>query len=283
MSLPPSSPTSSSTGTGGGTPPERSLALGSVPYLNARPLVEGLALEPGVTLVEDVPSALLARLRAGELDAALVSAVELFRRPTLGWVAGPAITSEGPVQSILLYLRVPPERIRTVALDSSSLSAAALTRICVADMLLVPNARFTHCSPDTPLDAIDADAVLRIGDPALSSTSDGRRVLDLGALWTDQTGLPFVYALWIVRPGTPAEPLCSLLHAARERGLPLRTALAEAFAAEHGLEPAACRAYLTERIGFELGAAERAGLAAFGRLAHTHGLVDSPVLPEALA
>ncbi|MHC4845179.1 MAG: menaquinone biosynthesis protein [Planctomycetota bacterium] len=266
-----------------GAAPTRGLNLGTVPYLNARPLVEGLDEQPGVELLADVPSALLARLRAGELDAALVSAVELFRLPALGWVAGPAITSEGPVQSILLYLRVPPEEIRTVALDRSSLSAAAMTRVCLSDLLLVPDATFTDCPPDVPLDAIDADAVLRIGDPALSTAPDGREVLDLGALWTEKTGLPFVYALWLVRPGVAAEPLGSQLRAAAERGLPRRAAMAEAFAAEHGLEVAACREYLTERIGFTLGPAERAGLEAFGRLAHVHGLVDTPVLPEHLA
>jgi chorismate dehydratase len=273
---PPSSPSTSGS-------PEDGLRLGTVPYLNARPLVEGLAEQPGVELVADVPSALLARLRAGELDAALVSAVELFRHPTLAWVAGPAITSDGPVQSILLYLRVPAEEIRTVALDRSSLSAAAMTRVCLSDLLLVPDATFTDCPPDAPLDAIDADAVLRIGDPALATSPDGRDVLDLGALWTSKTGLPFVYALWLVRAGVPAEPLGSLLRAAAERGMPRRAEMAEAFAAEQGLPAAACIAYLTERIGFTLGPAERAGLEAFGRLAHVHGLVDTPVLPEPLA
>jgi chorismate dehydratase len=217
------------------------------------------------------------------LDAALVSAVELFRNPPLAWIAGPAITSDGPVESILLYLRVPPERITSVALDSSSLSAAALTRICLEDLLLVRGARTTHVAPDVPLAEIDADAVLRIGDPALATAPQGRSVLDLGALWTDQTGLPFVYALWLVRPGMPAEPLTTLLHAARTAGLPRRAELAEAFAAERGLDPGRCRAYLTERIGFDLGPAERAGLAAFGQLAHVHGLVDTPVLPQPLA
>lgn len=276
--LPPDPPQAASS-----APSPRPLALGSVPYLNARPLVEGLAQEPGVSLIEDVPSALLARLRSGELDAALVSAVELFRKPELDWVEGPAITSDGPVQSILLYLRVPAESIRSVALDTSSLSAAALTRICLTDLLLVPDARFTHCAPEVPIESIDADAVLRIGDPALRTAPAGREALDLGALWTEKTGLPFVYALWLVRPGVPAEPLHSLLLAARTAGLARRAEMAESFAAEHELPVEACRTYLTERIGFTLGPAERAGLAAFGRLAHLHGLVDTPVLREPAA
>lgn len=74
------------------------LRLGTVPYLNALPLVEGLADEKGVQLVTAVPSRLAPMLRAGALDLALVSAVELFRDPPLGWIPGPAITSCGPVR-----------------------------------------------------------------------------------------------------------------------------------------------------------------------------------------
>ena len=66
--------------------------LGTVPYLNALPLVGGLADAPGVELVEELPSRLAPRLRSGELDLALVSSVELFRTPRLSWISGPAIT-----------------------------------------------------------------------------------------------------------------------------------------------------------------------------------------------
>ncbi|HZL99446.1 MAG TPA: MqnA/MqnD/SBP family protein, partial [Planctomycetota bacterium] len=99
--------------------------LGSVPYLNARPLVAGLDRERGVELSEAPPSELARQLRAGRLDAALASAVELLRDPPLGWIAGPAIASRGPVASILLFVRGPPAAVRSLALDRSSLTAAA--------------------------------------------------------------------------------------------------------------------------------------------------------------
>jgi chorismate dehydratase len=261
------------------------LRLGTVPYLNSRPLVAGLAAGPGITLEEAVPSELARRLRAGALDAALVSAVELFRAPPLSFVAGPAITSEGPVRSILLFLRCAPERVRSVGLDTSSRSAAALTRICLEEFLGARPRHYADVPPDAPLDALETDAVLRIGDPALAAPRDGHRyreALDLGEVWTAHTALPFVYALWLVRPGVPAEPLRARLLAARAAGLPQRDALADAFAARAGLPAAACRDYLQHAIGYDLGPAERAGLEAFGFLAHRCGLVDSPVVPEAL-
>jgi chorismate dehydratase len=270
------------------------LRLGTVPYLNAQPLVAGLDAQPGVVLERAVPSQLVDRLRAGALDAALVSAVELFRAPQLHHVAGPAITSCGPVRSILLFVRGAPERVRRLALDSSSRSAAALARICLSEFLGARALTVTECGPEQDLAATGADAVLRIGDPALAAaherglmgaparTRDGWHALDLGTVWTAHTGLPFVYALWLVRPTVPAGPLRERLLAAREAGLPQRDALADAFAARSGLPADACRTYLKECIGFDLGPAERAGLAAFGFLAHRHGLVASPVVPEAL-
>lgn len=268
------------------------MRLGSVPYLNARPLVEGLAQRPGVTLLEDVPARLPPRLRAGELDAALCSAVELFRAPPLAWLAGPAVTSEGAVRSILLFLRVAPSRVRSLALDRSSRSAAALACTCLSEFCGVTSARVFEVAPETPLAGVDADAVLRIGDPALAALCRdeagraGRVALDLGQLWTDRTALPFVYALWLARPDLPppqAAALRELLLAARAAGLPRRAALAREFAARAGLPADDCVQYIEQCIGYDLGDAEREGLALFGRLAHRWGLVDSPLLPEPLA
>jgi chorismate dehydratase len=269
-----------------------SFRLGTVPYLNGLPLLQGLDTRPDVALLPDVPARLAPRLRAGELDAALCSAVELFRRPALSWLSGPAITSEGPVRSILLFTRTAPERIRTLALDSSSRSAAALAVVCLAEFFDVTAPRVESCAPDAPLADLDADAVLRIGDPALAAANDGaaaragRGLLDLGELWTARTALPFVYALWLARAdlgAAAAQELRATLLAARAAGLPRRAELARAFATRNGLPEAACVDYLERCIGFELGDAEREGLACFGRFAHRWGLVDTPVLPEPLA
>jgi chorismate dehydratase len=259
------------------------LRLGTVPYLNALPLVEGLSGEPLVQLEQAVPSELARRLRAGALDAALLSSVELFREPPLTWVEGPAITSHGPVRSILLFLRGAASDVRRLALDRSSLSAAVLARVCLAEFMGVSDPEVTRCEPTDPLETIEADAVLRIGDPALRTAfPPGMRVLDLGALWTGSTGLPFVYALWVVHPGVPAQPLQRLVLTAREIGLERRDALAEGFARRQGVSEDESRSYLRENIGYAFGPDERRGLELYGRLAHSLGLVDMPELPEAL-
>jgi chorismate dehydratase len=258
------------------------LRLGSVPYLNARPLVAGLDRAPGVTLVEAPPAELARALRDGRLDAALASVVELLRAPAPGWIAGPAIASRGPVRSIRLYLRCAPEAVASLALDRSSRTAAALAQACFGEFFGT-RPRVADCDPAAPLGDLDADAVLRIGDPALTTAANGRQVIDLGELWTARTGLPFVWAVWLLRPGAPAAAVREAVLAARERGLPLRDEQAARFAREHGLDAGECRDYLARRIRYELGPDERRGLQAFARLAHAHGLVDTAELPEASA
>ena len=255
------------------------LRLGTVPYLNAAPLLGGLDARDDIELVHAVPSQLAPRLRAGELDAALVSAVELFRHPPLGWVRGPAITSYGAVESILLFLRTPPDGVRSLALDSASLSAAAMTQVCLREFLGARDVRVTTQPADIPLEQIDADAVLRIGDPALRTDPGSRTVLDMGSVWTRATGLPFVYALWLTRPDLPDEPVTSILAEARLTGLSQRPELASRFASSEGMSAERCLRYLTASIGYALGPDEQAGLARFGTLAHGCGLTDRPDLP----
>ena len=260
--------------------------LGSVPYLNARPLVAGLDAAPGVVLTEAPPSELTRQLRAGRLDAALASAVELLRGAPLGWIAGPAIASRGPVRSILLFLRGAPAAVATLALDRSSLTAAALAQVCLLEFLGADKPQVTTCDPRAPLASIDADAVLRIGDPALTTAPGDRQALDLGALWTERTGLPFVWAVWLVRAQAPAAELAAIrdaVLAARARGLPQRDELARRFAAAQGLDADFCRDYLRRNIHFDLGHDEHEGLSAFARLAHRHGLVDRSAIPEPAA
>jgi chorismate dehydratase len=256
--------------------------LGTVPYLNALPLVDGLRDGPDVDLVEELPSRLAPRLRAGDLDLALVSSVELFRAPRLGWIAGPAITSEGDVRSILLYLRVPVGDVRTLALDTSSLSAAAMSQVCLRSFFGIPAPQLLPAPPEQPLDEIAGDAILRIGDPALRTPPGRLDVLDLGGVWTEHTGLPFVYALWLTRPDLDGAAVAPLLAEAAAQGLANRHVLADRFADQYGMERKCCRDYLDDNIGYQLGARELEGLVTYGRLAHGLGLVDHADLPHSV-
>jgi predicted solute-binding protein len=231
------------------------LRIGCVPYLNAKPLLEGL---------EDVlllpPADLVGLLTSGKLDVALLPAIEVLRRG-LSFVPGVAIASPGKTDSVRLYHRVPVREIRRVALDRNSRTSNMLTRILLAKRYGV-RPGFVVRDPSKRLSWKGVDAVVTIGDT--SFRREGIPFLDLGSEWKALTGKPFVYALWAHRPGHPkTKEIVATLRAAKARGVKVIPAIAKRESARLRRSPAFCRRYLTENITFDLGAAERAGLRRF--------------------
>jgi chorismate dehydratase len=239
------------------------LTLGSVPYANGRPLLDGLAERPGVRLILDRPSALARRLAAGEMDAALLPSVEVFRDTRLVIVPEGCIASRGPVASVSLFHREPLRPGLRVLLDSSSRTSAVLVRLLLDGPLGAPGASYGECGPETDPRRADADAVLLIGDAALALDRSGLRETDLGAAWTAWTGLPFVWAVWAARDGEAARAAAPLLREARARGRGRMAAIVGEEASRLGIPRAAMDRYLTVHIRHELGAEERRGLDRF--------------------
>ena len=228
------------------------LRVGSVPYLVARPLTFGLEAEPGIELVQEVPSRLVERLREGSLDVALASSVELFRRDGYRILPSHGIVADGEVWSVKLYSRRPLPAVRSVSLDVASRSAAALVRALLAAW--TPH-RIEY--RDLPAGADGAgqgtDAFLRVGDVALAEAAPaGFEEVDLARAWKELTGFPIVFALWIVRPGADLGGLEKAFVKAARRGLKERPALAEAAATASGLPADLLRKYLCEVCRYDL-------------------------------
>jgi predicted solute-binding protein len=235
------------------------IRIGCVPYLNAKPLLEGL---DGVLLLP--PADLVGRLVSGALDVALLPAIEVLRRG-LAHVPGIAIASPGRTDSVRLHHAVPVGEILRVALDRNSRTSNMLTRILLEKRHgLRPT--YVLRDPTKGLSFKAVDAVVTIGD---TSFRPGKTpFLDLGSEWKAFTGRPFVYALWAHRPGHPkAREIAKLLKAAKKRGTSRIPEIARREAARLKLTPAYCRKYLTDSITYDLGAAERAGLRLFGKYA----------------
>lgn len=235
------------------------IRIGCVPYLNAKPLIEGL---DDVLLLP--PADLVGRLVSGSLDVALLPAIEVLRRG-LAHVPGIAIASPGKTDSVRLHHAVPVREIRRVALDRNSRTSNMLTRILLEQRYgLAPT--YVVRDPSKGLSFKAVDAVVTIGD---TSFRPGKTpFLDLGSEWRAFTGKPFVYALWAHRPGHPkAREIAATLKAAKRRGTALIPEIARREAGRLKLTPAYCRKYLTEAITFDLGPAERAALKLFGRYA----------------
>lgn len=247
--------------------------IGAVNYLNSKPLICDLEqLAPEAELILDLPSRLADRLAAGELDVALIPVIEYFRSGKYSIVPNIAIATRGPVLSVTLFSKVPWPDIRRVALDVGSRTSAALTQILLRQRHGV-TPQVVSLPIDGPAEAVDADAVLLIGDRAMRACLPGfAHAFDLGQEWTDWTGLPFVYAVWAVRPGVDLGSVPEALAEAKRRGLARVGRIAHDEAPRLGLDAGFCRRYLANIIHFDLGPREQAGLHHYYMLACEAGL-----------
>lgn len=261
------------------------LRVGSVPYWVGRPLDLHLGEEPGIELCHDVPARLVAGLRDGSLDVALVSTIELFRRPGYGYLDGPVVAGEGHVASVQVFLRRLPAEVRSVALDPASHTAAALAQVVWPAR---PRPAFLEVAPGADPRAAPADAWLRIGDRALEeSWGSARELLTLNpsAAWRAATGLPFVFAAWIVRPGLDEADLerwAPAFERARRRGGARLAELAELAARDLELPAARLRHYLGTECTYDVGERLGPALAAFRERAAALGLARGELAPRAI-
>ncbi len=278
-----------------GTP----LRIGAVAYLNARPLTFCLAEKvAGAEVILDLPSRLAEGLSCGDLDVALVPLIEHFRQPGSTILSDACIACKGAVKSVKLFGRTAADRIRTLALDEGSRTSAALSRILLKERFgLEPEIEPLRVGAS--LDDCSADAVLLIGDRGiLPPKGKFEFIWDLGEQWMEWTGLPFVFAMWVARPGlsvagldvgqAPSEreirQIGNLSHigcldaafaAARDAGVCRFEEISRLESPVVGISPEECLSYLRDHLCYRLGRRERCGLETFGRLAERHGLAPA--------
>ncbi len=199
-----------------------SIRIGGVPYGVGAPLLAGLESDPTVVLEQAPPTALIERLRAHQLDAALVSSIEAVRVPGYAVAAGLGIACTREIRSVRAFRRRGAP-VRTIGLDESSATSAALLRLLLrgpraADAAPPAEQTFTAIAPTRAPDALPHDLVLLIGDAGLQADAGAREVWDLGQQWRAWTDLPFVFALWVLHPAADPAAVLPVLHRARARG-----------------------------------------------------------------
>jgi chorismate dehydratase len=239
--------------------------IGCVPYLNARPLLEGI----GYPVTERVPAQLCDLFRGGKLDAALLSSVDVLTMTEPIVVDGISISCRGPVQSVLLAYEGELRDLRSVQLDPASHTSNFLAQIVLGE--------FHGLNPDyvriTERNQITPPAIV-IGDPAISLSKrpshHGLKFLDLGEEWVRHTGLPFLFALWLLANDfTDKKSLSERLREAKERGLGAIDRIASGTP-----DPAFTNTYLGGSIRYDLGVEEKRGLRLFGEYLKRLGFVD---------
>ncbi len=259
------------------------LRVGSVPYLVGRPLDLGLEGVAGIELVRDVPARLVRGLREGSIDVALVSSVELFRQPGYGYLSGIAVAGHDYVASVQVFLRRPLEEVRTIALDPASRTARALTQVAwPREASRAPS--FLEVPEGVDPRSVEADGWLRIGDRALEELAEDpeRPHWNPSEAWRRQTGLPFVFAPWIVRAGVDPSPWAEAFVAAWRFGTTRLRELADEEAAATGLDPSYLRRYLEQECLYAPGEAMHASLSTWHERASAMGLADPAFVPRAL-
>ena len=260
--------------------------MGAVGYLNARPLSWALDRETrpfGSAHPEgrwsvryDLPSVCSSLLHAGEVDLGLVPSIDYLQDPEYRFVPGVGIGSRGPVASVALYTRVPVDRIRSIALDTSSRTSVTLIRVLCRHRFGISPEFISHL-PDLPAMLSRADAALLIGDPAFETDHGalGLRKVDMGEEWTVMTGLPFIYAAWTGRAGVLTDADVAALQSAQQTGVRSVDAIAAEYGRGDAARTARAAAYLRDNVKYGLGPDEAAGLQLFLNYAADLGLAPN--------
>ena len=213
----------------------------------------------------ELPAECAETIASGRAEIGLVPSIEIERQGLEVVAPGLGIASDGPVRSILLVSKVSLREIHTVAMDASSRTSVALTRILLAEKYgVLPRA--VSRKPELPQMLVDADAALLIGDPALrfDAESSPYETHDLGREWREWTGLPMVYAQWAGRAVANAE---AVLQGSYEYGRGRLDEIVRMEADARGFPEAVAREYLTRNIVHELGPEHAEGLRRFLELA----------------
>jgi predicted solute-binding protein len=264
----------------------KSLRIGCVQYLNARPLIRGWSGE----VVLDHPATLCAQLACGDFDVALVSSFEFLRNPIYRIVDDVSIASTGPVYSVLVAHRGEISQIEQIELDPAAETSVNLLRCLLAELGLNPRL-IAKCELDkhAQQDVLGSagwqpavagslpatpNARLLIGDQAIRfrhTYADEFHFWDLGEQWARLVDLPFVYAFWLVRPEVvDAKPIADRLRALRDENL---AKLDKLIADEKEFDPKFCDRYYRKHLRFNFGEREKEGLRAFHKLCQDHGLL----------
>jgi chorismate dehydratase len=294
----------------------RKLSISIVQYLNTAPLVRGFThgpLQGKYDLSFTVPSQCAEELRIGAADIAIIPAIEYQRIDALTILPNLSIASKRRVRSLLLVSKVPIRQARSIALDSSSRSTQALTKILCAQHWKISPA-FGEAKPDLFAMLQETDAALLIGDPALRFSiaieNDAHRgsdceqicpaaragiagadagnlhIYDIVEEWRRLTDLPAVLAVWAVRQDAVSlsalPEIVSDFQSSLAFGLNHLTEISREASANLNLPEPDLRAYLEENIDYTLDTENLQGLQHFFALSSA-AKITGPLKPITLA
>ncbi len=265
----------------------RPLRISAISFLNTAPLMwdfEHGDAGKHFDISYTVPSQCALQLSEGSADIGIIPAAAYASIPELSILPGVSIASKQPVKSILLVSKVPQEKIKTAALDTSSLTSVALTKVLFAKWWGGAK-QYTSMNPQLGAMLASHDAALLIGDPALQVDRSKYLTFDLAEEWMRLTGKPFVFAFWAVRRNALAEAdfrgdLAQVFQKSRDHGLESQNleAISEEWSSRVNLSKIDVREYLTQNIHYYLDPSCIEGMKLFFQYAAECGAL--PIAPE---
>ena len=276
------------------------LRISAIRFLNPAPLMWDFEHPPEMKRLAEryqihsaMPSQCAVELAEGTADIGLIPIAAYATTPGLAILRGCTVASLDRVRSIILVVKHPGGigAVRRVAADTDSRTSNAYAQIIFR--------KFHHVDPELiphqpSLDAMleDCDAAVLIGDPALHALEDqgprlartGERLeyLDLAHLWKQHTGVPWVSAVWAVRPEAmeatklTAQQVTEDFLGSRDHGMAHIDDLVREWSPRIAIPPTTIRAYLSSNIHYVLDEECLAGMALFFRYA-----AETGVLPQA--
>ena len=250
------------------------VTLGAVSFLNTQPLIEGLEGRPGVRLFRAVPADLPAMLQRGAVDAALVPVIDLARNGhTWQRISDACIASDGETLTVRVFSHVAPEKMTTLFVDTDSHTSVILAKLIWEHWYKRP----IEVAPlPQGIAPQPCESILLIGDKVITAPlQDYAHQIDLGEVWKEWTGLPFVFAVWAAPIGHDPGRLTALLNETRDRGVSAASAIARRTASEIGWPEDLAVDYLTRHIKYTLTPEAIDGMNRFIALATQAGLIPN--------
>jgi chorismate dehydratase len=268
------------------------LKISAISYLNTTPLLwdfEHYPGDSGFDISYTIPSGCAEALRSGAADIGIIPAAAYATVPDLVIIPDVAIAARTAVRSILLVSKKPAgsiskqewlQRVRTIALDTSSMTSVALTKILFAKWL--GGAReYKPMAPNLAAMLDECEAALLIGDPALQVDRSHYFTLDLAEEWVAGTGKPCVFAFWAIRKqalrGRDGAAIAKIFQESRNHGVSRKNleAIAQEWSVRLGLAIDVIRLYLTHNIHYYLDPPCMEGLELFYRLGDEVGVLPT--------
>jgi chorismate dehydratase len=245
-------------------------------------------------ILDNAPARSAELLAQNRIDAALVPVIEYQRIPDVLLVPQVCVGARKRVRSVCLVTKGEDLKdVRTVALDVSSKTSVALTKIIFREFLGFEPI-YKTAKPNLSEMLSDSDCALLIGDPALMIADSGFRIsdltktenqepkttnqfrkFDLAETWRKFTGFGFVFAMWMANRGKAETARKIDFAAARDEGLAHLGEIIRNYETEITLPREDFKEYLSENISYSIDDSMQKGLELYFKLAHKNGLCEN--------